>query len=87
MSFEKIAPLLWAVGSINCFVTMQVFVKLLSPYLSTQYIIVLRSVLLLALNSLFVLNSSEYQPYDPPLLAEGDPPVPRKYFSFNIKNS
>lgn len=63
MSFGNIVPLLWAMGSINAFVTMQVFVKLLSTQISTTYIIYIRSVILFLLNSLFILKSDAYQPY------------------------
>jgi hypothetical protein len=57
MSLENIIPLLWAMGSINSFVTMQVFVKLLSVEISAPYIICMRSVLLFILNSIFILKS------------------------------
>lgn len=86
MPFDNIIPLLWAMGSINAFVTMQVFVKLLSAHISAPYIIYMRSVILFLLNSLFILKSDTYQPYtstDNNTLA---PSLPNKYFSFNIKN-
>lgn len=63
MKIDNIVPLLMAMGSINAFVTMQVFVKLLSTHISTQYIIYLRSTILFILNSFFILRSSDYQPY------------------------
>ena len=60
MSFDNIIPLLLAMGSINAFVTMQVFVKLLSVHISATYIIYIRSVILFILNSLFILKSETY---------------------------
>lgn len=86
MSFDSILPLLWAMGSINAFVTVQVFVKLLSTHISTQYIIYVSSFILFLLNSLFILKSDTYQPYTP---TDNNTLVPsplKKYFSFNIKN-
>jgi hypothetical protein len=84
MSFDNIVPLLWAMGSINAFVTMQLFVKLLSTHISAQYIIYLRSLILFLLNSLLILKSDAYQPYTTNNALALSPS--QKYFAFNIKN-
>lgn len=60
MSLENVSATVWAIGSTCCFVTMQLFIKLLSADVSSQYIVCLRSVLLLLINSCFVFGSEEY---------------------------
>lgn len=63
MKIESITPILYAIGSVISFVTMQIFVKLLSEQITVQYILQVRSLILFAINSIFILNSNYYAPY------------------------
>ena len=72
----------WVVGSTCAFVTMQLFIKLLSADVPSQYIVCLRSILLLLINSCFVFTSDQYEPYTLP--ASTNDSV--KFFSLNIKS-
>lgn len=57
MNVENIWVCAWVIGSTCAFVTMQLFIKLLAADVSSQYIVCLRSVLLLLINSCIVFSS------------------------------
>ena len=70
------------IGSTCAFVSMQLFIKLLAADVSSQYIVCLRSVLLLLINSCIVFSSQDYKPFTPPI----QPKEEVKFFSLNIKS-
>jgi hypothetical protein len=83
MEGGNILPIVWVVASSLSFITMQVFIKNLSQEISPQYVISLRSVLLLLFNSFLVFSSDQYEPYSA-LPAEEGKGV--KYFRLDIKS-
>ena len=72
-------PVIWSLMVSFFFVSMQVFVKLLSSQLSPRYIIAMRSICLLTLNSIIIAFSPNYQVHPPPETESS--------FSIDIRNS
>ena len=64
MISKQYLPLLWYLGFNFFHTNMQIFVKLLSYHFAAQYVIIIRSILLLTLNTIILLNSHNYKPYN-----------------------
>ena len=64
---EHFWPIVWTVLLNLCQVSMQLLLKLLSSHISIQYVLSIRSFLLLLINSIFIFNSPDYNPDSKPL--------------------